>query len=275
MRSALFLLAAPLLLSGLDYRVFAANAAVPVRPIRAEVIIWRTTAAWESQRVQEPCILPNPKDPARLVMFYSGVPATNRSLCFIGKAWAFKSDPFTWHQDEHNPVFSPAKQGWDSGSIRLDAVLYIAEEDAYYICYSGTTCGWQKVRQPCEGLPLDLGRYFRMVAVKTSRPSLASSSRMRGLPQVGLTAHMRRMSWTNSESVPGRPNRRLDLRRQKILNPDRCQLMRVSGWKIINGALQFGQSLLSMIQCGSTKSHPRFFAAHRRGDRILPCLSGF
>ena len=139
MRSALFLLAAPLLLSGLDYQVFAANAAVPVRPIRGEVIVARSTAAWESQQVQEPCILPNPKDPTRLVMFYSGVPATNRNLCFIGKGWAFKSDPFTWHQDEHNPVFSPAKQGWDSGSIRLDAVLYIAEEDAYYLYYSGTT----------------------------------------------------------------------------------------------------------------------------------------
>ena len=89
--------------------------------------------------MQEPCILPNPKDPARLVMFYSGVPATNRDVCFVGKAWALQSDPFTWHQDPHNPVFGPGKQGWDSGSIRLDAVLYLAEEDAYYIYYSGTT----------------------------------------------------------------------------------------------------------------------------------------
>lgn len=106
--------------------------------IRGEVIINRQTAPWESQQVQEPCILINPKDPTRLVMFYSGVPATDRKLCYIGKAWALKSDPFTWHQDKANPVFAPAKQGWDSGSIRLDAVLYIAEEDAYYIYYSGT-----------------------------------------------------------------------------------------------------------------------------------------
>ena len=98
-----------------------------------------SNSAWESQQVQEPCILPNPKDPARLVMFYSGVPATNRNLCFVGKAWALQSDPFTWHQDRQNPVFGPGKQGWDSGSIRLDAVLYLAEEDAYYIYYSGTT----------------------------------------------------------------------------------------------------------------------------------------
>ena len=45
---------------------------------------------------------------------------------------------------------------------------------------------WRKVRQLCDGLRLDLGRYFRMVAVEATRPSLASSSRMRGLLQVGL-----------------------------------------------------------------------------------------
>jgi hypothetical protein len=67
-------------------------------PIRGEIILSRTDSAWESQHVQEPCILPNPKDPRRLVMFYSGVPATNRNLCFIGKARALKSDPFTWRQ---------------------------------------------------------------------------------------------------------------------------------------------------------------------------------
>jgi len=121
----------------------ATSEATPLKPIRGEVIVNRTAAAWESQQVQEPCILPNPKDPTRLVMFYSGVPATNRNLCFIGKAWALKSAPFTWHQDAHNPVFSPAKQGWDSGSIRLDAVLHVPEEDAYYIYYSGTTASVQ------------------------------------------------------------------------------------------------------------------------------------
>ena len=139
MNSALLGLVAALRLFAPDSPVIAANPAVSRMPIRGEVIINRSAAAWESQQVQEPCILPNPKDPTRLVMFYSGVPATNRNLCFIGKAWALKSAPFTWHQDEHNPVFSPGKQGWDSGSIRLDAVLYRAEEDAYYIYYSGTT----------------------------------------------------------------------------------------------------------------------------------------
>jgi hypothetical protein len=139
MKSTLPIFGAILLGAILNTASLAADEAAPAKPIRGKVIVNRTSSSWQSQQVQEPCILPNPKDPARLVMFYSGVPATNRSLCFIGKAWALKSDPFTWHQDEHNPVFAPGKQGWDSGSIRLDAVLYLPEEDAYYIYYSGTT----------------------------------------------------------------------------------------------------------------------------------------
>jgi hypothetical protein len=106
--------------------------------VRGERIIDRTTAAWQSQQIQEPCILENPKNPDRLIMFYSGVPAADRSTCFIGKAWALKSDPFVWHQDPANPVFKPAATGWDSRSQRLDCVLYLAEEDAYYIYYSAT-----------------------------------------------------------------------------------------------------------------------------------------
>jgi hypothetical protein len=117
----------------------ANEASVPkVAAIRGEVIINRLAAPWESQQVQEPCIIENPKDPTKLVMFYSGVPASNRRLCYLGKAWALKTDPYTWHQDEANPVFSPSKDGWDSGSLRLDAVLYLPEEDAYYIYYSAT-----------------------------------------------------------------------------------------------------------------------------------------
>ncbi|MBL9205708.1 MAG: Gfo/Idh/MocA family oxidoreductase [Opitutaceae bacterium] len=115
------------------------RAANPRPPARGKVIIDRTSFPWESQQVQEPCILPNPKDPTRLVMFYSGVPAANRRTCYIGKAWALKSDPMTWHQDPDNPVLIPAPGNWDSGSIRLDAVLYLPEEDAYYLYYSGTT----------------------------------------------------------------------------------------------------------------------------------------
>lgn len=107
-----------------------------------KIVLDRTGKEWESQQVEEPCILQNPKDPSRLLMFYSGVSSSHKSIAEIGKAWALASDPMNWHQDEKNPIFSPGR-GWDSGTIRLDSVLYIEEEDSYYIYYSGTRGGIQ------------------------------------------------------------------------------------------------------------------------------------
>jgi hypothetical protein len=126
-----------LLLIALPSNVGAAFA--EINPIRGEIIVDRGDAAWESQQVQEPCILPNPKDPSRLIMFYSGVPKTDRAVCAVGKAWTTVDKPFRWHQDAANPVFSPSAKGWDSKTLRLDTVLYIPEEDAYYIYYSGSS----------------------------------------------------------------------------------------------------------------------------------------
>jgi hypothetical protein len=105
--------------------------------IRGEIVLARSSHAWMSQQIEEPCVLPNPKSPGRLVMFYSAVSSSNRAVAAIGKAWADKRDPFRWHQDEANPIFRPSRRGWDSTMIRLDAVLYLPEEDAYYIYYSG------------------------------------------------------------------------------------------------------------------------------------------
>lgn len=111
----------------------------PAEAVRGEMILSRASHAWMSQQIEEPCILPNPKVPGKLLMLYSAVPADNRVLCAVGKAWADATEPLTWHQDPANPVFGPGKTGWDRTTIRLDAVLYIPEEDAYYIYYSGTT----------------------------------------------------------------------------------------------------------------------------------------
>lgn len=112
---------------------------VSPRGIRGKLIVSRADAEWQSQQIEEPCILPNPKQPGKLIMFYGAVPASNRAYAAVGKAWADASDPLTWHQDPANPIFRPGDQGWDSATIRLDTVLYIPEEDAYYIYYSGTT----------------------------------------------------------------------------------------------------------------------------------------
>jgi len=106
--------------------------------IRGEFVLARASHDWMSQQIEEPCILSNPKVPGRLIMFYSAVSSSNRVVAAIGKAWADKRDPFRWYQDDANPIFRPAEHGWDSCTIRLDTVLYVSEEDAYYIYYSGT-----------------------------------------------------------------------------------------------------------------------------------------
>ncbi len=110
--------------------------------VRGEIVLSRTSHKWMSQQIEEPCILPNPKVPGRLIMFYSAVSSANRVVAAIGKAWADVRDPFRWHQDKANPIFGPTGRGWDATTMRLDCVLYIPEEDAYYIYYSGTagTC---------------------------------------------------------------------------------------------------------------------------------------
>lgn len=106
--------------------------------VRGEIVLSRSSHDWMSQQIEEPCILANPKVPGRLVMFYSAVGAPDRVVAAIGKAWADEREPFQWHQDAANPFFGPSEQGWDARTIRLDAVVYVAEEDAYYIYYSGT-----------------------------------------------------------------------------------------------------------------------------------------
>ena len=106
--------------------------------VRGEIVLARASHEWMSQQIEEPCILPNPKVPGRLIMFYSAVSSADRVVAAIGKAWADASEPFLWHQDEANPIFQPAGHGWDARTLRLDAVLYVPEEDAYYIYYSGT-----------------------------------------------------------------------------------------------------------------------------------------
>lgn len=117
----------------------AAEAEETTAAIRGEIVLPRSGIVWMSQQVEEPCILPNPKVPGRLIMFYSAVSKSNPAEASIGKAWAEEDEPFRWHQYEENPIFRPAGKGWDATTIRLDCVLYVPEEDAYYIYYSGTT----------------------------------------------------------------------------------------------------------------------------------------
>lgn len=92
---------------------------------------------WKDGQVNEPCILVNPKDPTKLIMFFSAMKLGGRAGA-IGKAWADVADPFTWHEDAANPLFvgDPAIH-FEASAVRLDTVLYVAERDEYWIYYSG------------------------------------------------------------------------------------------------------------------------------------------
>jgi hypothetical protein len=96
---------------------------------------------WADGQLEEPCILENPKDSSRLIMFYSGanLVKNNGGKCGIAKAWAYKKNPLKWFEYPDNPIinYDPAVK-FEAVNIRLDCVLYHAESDEYWIYYTGT-----------------------------------------------------------------------------------------------------------------------------------------
>jgi len=92
---------------------------------------------WKDGQVNEPCILVNPKDATKLIMFYSGM-KLGGSKGAIGKAWANASEPFAWHEDAGNPILtSNPGIAFEASAIRLDTVIYHEELDEYWIYYTG------------------------------------------------------------------------------------------------------------------------------------------
>ncbi len=88
------------------------------------------------------------------------------------------------------------------------------------------------------------GMYFATLDTATSMPSLASSLRIRGAPQVTFAWAIRLMRLTTSRSSPGRPGLRAWLRRvQNRLNASRCQRTTVAGWTIARASRQLVQPL--------------------------------
>jgi len=112
----------------------------PVNPgvSRVERVI-NFGGGWKDGQVQEPCILPNPKDPTKLIMIFAGALHQKQGgVGAIAKAWANVSEPFMWHEFEQNPILKadPATP-FESHSIRLDSVIYNEATDEYWIYYTG------------------------------------------------------------------------------------------------------------------------------------------
>ena len=114
----------------------AKNAASSVAA-KPRIVINCGGGGWKDGQVQEPCILVNPKDASKLVMFYAGMKLGGREGC-LAKAWANVSDPFTWHEDANNPLLrSDPTKPFEGGSLRLDSVFYNEAIDEYWIYYTG------------------------------------------------------------------------------------------------------------------------------------------
>jgi hypothetical protein len=111
-----------------------AELASPLIPVK---IISCGGGGWKDGQVQEPCLLVNPKDTNKLILFYAGMTLGDGVGCH-GKAWANVSEPFNWHEDNHNPLLqNDPHLAWEGGSLRLDSVLYNDALDEYWVYYTG------------------------------------------------------------------------------------------------------------------------------------------
>lgn len=99
---------------------------------------------WAGGQIQEPCIMVNPKDSSKLIMFYAGMNliAVDGGHGAISKAWANKSNPYVWYEYPGNPILSPDPAiPFEEFCIRLDCILYNADTDEYWIYYTGIADG--------------------------------------------------------------------------------------------------------------------------------------
>ena len=115
------------------------SAMPPIRYVGNPII---THGGWAGGQVQEPCILENPKDSTKLIMFYAGANLVLKDggKGAIAKAWAYKSSPYVWYQYKNNPILTPDSIiHFESFSVRLDCVLYNRDTDEYWIYYTGRT----------------------------------------------------------------------------------------------------------------------------------------
>ncbi|MHC4444725.1 MAG: hypothetical protein ACYTBZ_09895 [Planctomycetota bacterium] len=95
---------------------------------------------WKDSQVMEPCIVDDPEDPNRLVMFFASMAApVAHGVMSIGAATATKDNPYQWCEDANNPLMRPGAQGqWDDKWIRLDSVVPLGGTK-FRIYYTG--CG--------------------------------------------------------------------------------------------------------------------------------------
>src|SRR5262249_17616357 len=124
---------------------------------------------WKDGQVNEPCILVNPKDAKKLIMFYSGM-KLGGSAGAIGKAWANIAEPFIWHEDDHNPLLTgDPKIPFEASAIRLDTVIYHKARDEYWIYYTGNSTKAQADAIGLATCPAGKDGYSQVVTANIKR----------------------------------------------------------------------------------------------------------
>ena len=98
------------------------------------------TGDWKDSQIYDPTLLVNPKDPAQLILWTSGMyaPVASGEQC-IGRFTASVKDPKCWVEEAANPVFRKSTNGWDNGyyGVRLGSVVY--DQGTYLLYYTGIT----------------------------------------------------------------------------------------------------------------------------------------
>lgn len=104
-------------------------------------VLDRSSQSWHVEQVYDFCVLDDPTDSTKLIMFFSGMafPAAFGEQA-IGRATATKANPYVW--TEHTgPVFSKSANGgdWDGAStgIRVGSVIdNMAVDGKFYLYYN-------------------------------------------------------------------------------------------------------------------------------------------
>lgn len=144
------------------------RAQTPTAPTPTKIINYGG-GGWKDGQVNEPCILVNPKDSSKLIMFYSGM-KLGGSAGAIGKAWANVSEPFIWHEDTANPILtSDPGIAFEASAIRLDAVIYNKQQDEYWLYYTGSNFKTQADAIGLATCPTGKDGYSQVAAANIKR----------------------------------------------------------------------------------------------------------
>ena len=148
----------------------AFSAAASAGP-RTEMIINYGGDGWKRHQVQEPCILANPKDRAKLIMFFAAAMKPGGGAGSIGTAWANVSEPFSWHESANNPVMKsePGNAFAEEAYIRLDAVIYHEAFDEYWIYYTGNGTPGQRDAIGLATCPAGADGFSEVIPAKIKR----------------------------------------------------------------------------------------------------------